>query len=246
MAKNDFALIQLLAGNSYRFNNKKKKQFIFKNNLPLFLISVYEFLKIESLKEIIFVINKSDINIVKHYLEEYFFKFNNSLFNKKSCILYQNIHLIKKKKLNIKIIIGGSERFFSVKNSVNLVTSEYVFIHDSARPKIKSYDIKKIQDLLKTNNAILPVEKVTDTIKSVCGNFVLKNIDRENLVAASTPQSFKSKNIIKSYNNFNSKKRIPTDDVEVYMDMYKKVKIYYLKYPNNKITRVEDIKNYFN
>ena len=74
-----------------------------------------------------------------------------------------------------------------------------VIIHDAARPFASKKLIKKIIQKLKKNDAVIPVIKITDATKRIKENFIFKNIDRDSLRFAQTPQGFTYKKIYKKH-----------------------------------------------
>ncbi|GHF28254.1 bifunctional enzyme IspD/IspF [Kordiimonas sediminis] len=90
-------------------------------------------------------------------------------------------------------VFGGNTRQESVKNGLELtdINSEYIFIHDAARPFIPSTLTSNIlQTLLKGVSGVIPAVKITDTLKSVEEGTIQQTIDRTHLYAVQTPQAF--------------------------------------------------------
>lgn len=96
----------------------------------------------------------------------------------------------------IEYVIGGNTRQESVCNGLKHITSEYVLIHDGARPNYSMNLVNNILEKLQTFNAVVPALKVVDTIKEVKDNIVVKTVNREILRSVQTPQGFKSSLII--------------------------------------------------
>ncbi len=216
-----FSLILLSAGAGRRFNGEK--QFATINNFPLWYYSFFTFSKLKAIQEIILVINPKD---------------------KKK---YQSLIAGSKKK--ILLANGGEERYYSVFNGLQLVGQEndFVLIHDTARPFIHLKDIHHLLKIvIAKNKAVIPGQKLTDTVKTVSDdNFIHKNLNRESLIAVSTPQIFPREKLLKSYREFfkgaNASKPIPTDDCEIYSADGNKVRYYWLNYPNPKLTFKSDL-----
>ena len=144
---------------------------------------------------------------------------------------------------NNKVITinGGNQRADSVKNGLSKVTSEYVFIHDGARPFIKKQDIDKIKDSLLNNDGAILVTKNVNTIKQVKNGVIEKTLDREYVYNALTPQAFKTSLIVKAYSEVDLKGI--TDDSSVFEKMGYKVKAIEGDCLNIKLTRKEDFNN---
>ena len=86
------------------------------------------------------------------------------------------------------VVPGGERRRDSVEAGLQAVTSEYVAIHDGARPLVTAALIDAcVGEAAKAAGAIL-VGPVTDTIKEVDGAAIVGSPDRARLRAAQTPQ----------------------------------------------------------
>lgn len=118
-------------------------------------------------------------------------------------ITYSNDEIVKLKELfnsgKIIYVKGGLTRQESVKNALNEVKSEYVLIHDGARPFVSNDLINRLVKELENKNAIIPVINVTDTIKVIKGNKVVKTLNRDELKIVQTPQAFKTSLIKKAH-----------------------------------------------
>ena len=101
------------------------------------------------------------------------------------------------KNSRIQTVIGGDERAESVWNALLSIDeraedSDYVLVHDAARPCIASDDLEKLyQTVLNSESGVILADKLTDTIKRDDGNSsILKTVPREGLWRALTPQMF--------------------------------------------------------
>lgn len=129
-------------------------------------------------------------------------------------------------------VYGGKTRMDSVYNGLKEAKTEYVYIHDAARPFIKEEAITDIQTMLKTHDAVMACHFVKDTIYQNG-----KALDRESLISALTPQAFKREKYVQcfkgNYQQF-------TDDISLYQSFYnEEVGLVYTK--NDKITTKEDL-----
>ena len=70
-----------------------------------------------------------------------------------------------------------------------------VLIHDAARPFTSKKIIHEIITKLNNNSAVIPVIKVNDATKRADKNAIFKNIKRNTLRLAQTPQGFNYKKI---------------------------------------------------
>jgi 2-C-methyl-D-erythritol 4-phosphate cytidylyltransferase len=93
------------------------------------------------------------------------------------------------------IVAGGASRPESVCAGLDaLHTSEWVLVHDAARPLVDGPVIARGLDAARLCGAAVPVVPVRDTIKRVRKvgeqSFVAATVDRSELWAAQTPQVF--------------------------------------------------------
>ena len=127
--------ILLAAGKGKRFQSNNPKQFTNYINKPLFMHSVDKALKSKLFKSIIIVSNVPIKNI---------------------------------KDKSIKVIKGGKERYHSSKKALDFLKSKKiknVFIHDAARPNFSIKLLKKLNDNLKNNKAVIPFIKTENSVK---------------------------------------------------------------------------------
>jgi len=144
------------------------------------------------------------------------------------------------KNEKLVVVKGGKERFHSVMNGLNLVKSDYVFIHDGARPYLEKKDLCRLKNSLKENDGAILATKATDTIKYSDDGYVNKTIDRNKIYMAQTPQAFKSDLIKKAYQKGDC--RNCTDDASVFEKARYKVKLVEGSVLNKKLTLESDFK----
>ena len=91
----------------------------------------------------------------------------------------------------LKIVVGGAERWQSVENGVNALTSnaEFVLVHDVARPFISKEIILDVCKTLVEKGSCLVAKPAVDTIKIAKDGCVQQTIDRNTVWMAQTPQA---------------------------------------------------------
>lgn len=136
---------------------------------------------------------------------------------------------------------GGSERYESVLNGLKYVSSDYVLIHDGARPFLDREDLENLKNEVSKYDCALLAKKAVDTIKYVDDGFVSSTIDRGHIYYALTPQGFKSDLIKKAYGAVDL--RGITDDASVVEKLGLKVRIVECIHDNHKLTLRDDFKN---
>ena len=144
---------------------------------------------------------------------------------------------------NEKVIttLGGEQRKDSVENGLTKVTSEYVLIHDAARPFLNKQSLEELKKQIELNNAAILAKKAVDTIKVVNNNKIEKTVDRNTIYMAETPQGFKTDLIKKCYSkceNINF-----TDDASLVESLGYDVYIVEDKFDNKKLTTETDFRN---
>lgn len=145
---------------------------------------------------------------------------------------------------NHKIVVtkGGQERFDSVKKGLQLVKSEYVLIHDGARPFLRKESLEELKEKVFNSDAAILAIRASDTIKMVCKeNKILKTINRDTIFLAQTPQGFKTEIIRDCYERINDQKF--SDDASLLEYFGYPVYIVENKYNNKKLTHKEDFEN---
>ena len=173
--KNNIAIL-LCAGKSKRVNDFDKS-IINLNNKPVFFHSLEKLIYSKKIERVVVVTSKDNNEFIKNYLAD-----------------------IKLK--NIEIILGSTERKYSVKNALTYISKynpQNVIIHDSARPYFNKNIVLNGLKFLDKYECVIPAVKIVDTVKKINKDKVLSTIDRHNLYYSQTPQFFdyeKLKNIV--------------------------------------------------
>lgn len=221
--KNKVTAIILAAGQGKRMNSPVAKQFLTLCGKPVIFYSLKAFQK-SSVDEIILVTGKDQMDYCREEIV------GKNHFNKV-----------------VSIIEGGSERCDSVYRGLNSVDqTDYVLIHDGARPFITTELIEEIIGQVAEHQACIVGLPVKETIKEVDSQaYITGTPNRDRLWLAQTPQAFVYDAIKKAYDMFcvDSRKSLPvTDDAMVYESyMNSRVKMLIGDYNNIKITTPEDL-----
>jgi 2-C-methyl-D-erythritol 4-phosphate cytidylyltransferase len=213
------AAIICAAGPGKRFGGKRHKQFVDVGGRAVFLRSVELFSNREDVKQILLAIPQEDEEIVN-------IRYGANL------ILF-----------NVKVLIGGATRFETVNKAIRLLKDdiELVAIHDAARCCVTA---KWIDDCIKTaakTGAAILACPVTATLKEVKDGAIEKNVDRNGLYEAQTPQVFETKLLKESRekaDKVNAEK--VTDDSQLVETLGHKVSIVETDSSNIKITYPAD------
>ncbi|MFC1521177.1 2-C-methyl-D-erythritol 4-phosphate cytidylyltransferase [Elusimicrobiota bacterium] len=169
------AFILLAAGKGARFGASKPKQFFEMHGKPLIFWSLKSIAK-HSFSQVV-------ITLPKEYL-------------------HRKKGLIGRIHKTVECVAGGDTRWQSLRNAMKKIRSgtDFVFVHDGARPNFNQAWLAKMLTLLKskpTFSTVIPVVSLRDTVKLNHGK--LKTFaKRELLCLAQTPQLSKVKDLLEA------------------------------------------------
>lgn len=216
-----FTAIVLSAGKGSRMNSNTHKQYLLLNGRPVITYALEAFEK-SPVEEVILVTGPGEEEYCrKEIVEAYGFR-----------------------KVG-KIVAGGKERYHSVFRGLQAVSdSEYVLIHDGARPFVTEEMISRTMETVKKTEACVVGMPVKDTIKITDEKDVVKETpDRKHVWMVQTPQAFSYSLIYHAY-----KKLLRQEDAAITDDAMVAEKICHVpvtliegSYRNIKITTPEDM-----
>ncbi|HEX8297470.1 MAG TPA: 2-C-methyl-D-erythritol 4-phosphate cytidylyltransferase [Chthoniobacteraceae bacterium] len=144
-----------------------------------------------------------------------------------------------------KVVSGGSERHMSVWNGLQALTaegSEFIAIHDGARPLTTPKLIKSCLDLARLHGAACCASQIPDTVKRASiEQMVTESVERTGLWAMQTPQAFSSGLILQAYASLMAKHEMVTDEVSAVQKLGKKIALLKNDEWNFKITFPHDL-----
>ncbi len=148
----------------------------------------------------------------------------------------------------IMVVDGGVERCHSVLNGLRLLSeransSDWVLVHDAARPCLRKEDIDRLIDTLAGHEVGgllgLPVRDTMKRADTSCT--ILETVEREGLWHALTPQMFHLDVLISSLENALSQERVVTDEAQA-IELSGLQPVLVEGHPDNiKITRNNDL-----
>lgn len=151
----------------------------------------------------------------------------------------------EKLKKVTKVISGGEARHISVWNGLQAINSrgsEYVAIHDGARPLTTPKLIKACLDLAAIHGAACCASQIPDTVKRASvEHMVTESVERTGLWAMQTPQIFSSGLILQAYAALMAKHEMVTDEVSAVQKLGKKIALLKNDDWNFKITFPHDL-----
>jgi 2-C-methyl-D-erythritol 4-phosphate cytidylyltransferase len=142
-----------------------------------------------------------------------------------------------------RLVPGGKERQDSVWNGLEALSPsvELVAIQDGARPCTSDTLIAATFAAAKEAGAAVAAQRVTDTIKeSSDGKRITRHLDRSQLWAVQTPQTFRVEIIRRALAAVREKQLIVTDDTAACELIGHPVKLVESQEPNPKLTFAED------
>ena len=217
----NIALI-LLGGSGKRFGSETPKQFLCRNNIPIYIDAIKKYEEVELINDILLVVNEDYIDVVKNDLQRF------------------NIQKV------VDVIKGGKERFISSYLGIKYLHDHFseddnVLIADAVRPNTSRIIILANIFALNDSKAVLtairgnPQEVRVDTAHMINGIPFL----------AQTPQSFKLGYIYSIFEEYiNDEKFFPTDDINLIELKKDKFTVVEGEESNYKITKKEDFDRY--
>jgi len=213
--------IVLAAGKGSRMNSSTPKQYLTLLGKPVLFYSLQAFEK-SNVDEIILVTGNGEQDYCKK-----------EIINKYQ--LSKVIHIVE----------GGSERYHSVQHGLMAATgSDYVLIHDGARPLISTEIINRAIEEVISQGACVVGMPVKDTIQYVDENGIIcETPDRNRTWIAQTPQCFSYGLALSSYNKAIAAEDTSVTDDAMVVKRYGNVRSVMLEggYENIKVTTPEDI-----
>ncbi|MBL4624999.1 MAG: 2-C-methyl-D-erythritol 4-phosphate cytidylyltransferase [Flavobacteriales bacterium] len=143
------------------------KQFIELNGKPILMYSILAFFDFDTSIETIIVLPENQLSKWERLCKQHSFQIPH------------------------RVVEGGSERFYSVKNGLDSISEEgLVAIHDGVRPLVNSNTIARCFEGAESEGNAVPVVGVYETIRKVEGN-TSYTVSRNDYKLVQTPQCFK-------------------------------------------------------
>ena len=212
----DYAII-VAAGSGSRMKAALPKQFLELNGKPILLHTLEKFHKFDPLLDIIVVLNSEYV------------QFWNDLSRTIGVTVPH------------RVVAGGSERFHSVKNALDLIDAEVgiVGVHDAVRPLVSLKTLEVCYNTARARSTAVPVVPVNDSIR-VVEEGKSHAADRNKFRIVQTPQCFEL-SLLKSAYNVEFKPSF-TDDASVVESYGEHINLVEGNRENIKITTVEDLR----
>lgn len=220
--KEKITAIILAAGSGRRMNSAVPKQYLLLDGRPVLYYTLRAFEE-SAVTDIVLVIGADEIEYCRQeFMEKY-----------------------RLSKITA-VVAGGRERYHSVYEGLKAAAgSDYVLIHDGARPFVTADVIARSIEAVKVSGACAAGMPVKDTIKVVDADGLVKETPvRSTLWQIQTPQSFSCPLITRAYKEMiaSGRESSVTDDAMVLERMTgQRVRVIEGDYCNIKITTPEDL-----
>jgi 2-C-methyl-D-erythritol 4-phosphate cytidylyltransferase len=214
--KGRFAAVLPAGGLGKRMGGNIPKQLMLLGGKPVYRYSLETFLEMEEIAEVVMAV---PADWKDHFEKEF-------------------------SHPKLKIVVGGAERWQSVENGVNALTSnaEYVLVHDVARPFVSKEIILDVCETLINKGSCLVAKPAVDTIKIAKDGRVETTIDRNTVWMAQTPQAASIALLKKLYGRIAAEPLnfTPTDEASILEYFGENVYIVKGNVANDKLTTPED------
>ena len=164
------AAVILAGGSGKRMGLKVPKQYTELGGKPVLFYSLNAFSEAEFIDEIVIVADEEHMEDVQSGIVD----------------LY-GFHKVS------TVVKGGKERYHSVARGLEALSrdTDYVFIHDGARPFVSSYTIERCLHYVKKYRAAVAAVKSKDTVKIADDDsMIVSTPDRSRVWQVQTPQTF--------------------------------------------------------
>jgi len=211
-------LILLNGGIGARVSAKVPKQLIKLNGIPMVIYSLVAADAVDDIDQIIINYPSGYLDVLKRVVDDY---------------------AIRKE---IVYVPAGGTRQESVRLLLEHCLSEYVLIHESARPFVSKEDFEKIMGCNYKNVSFMTKIPFTVALVDLVNNNITGILDRELLRNVQLPQRYETRALFTSHENALKKKKVYTDDSTLCADFGISVNFIEGNSTNIKITNKEDIK----
>ncbi|TDM12031.1 2-C-methyl-D-erythritol 4-phosphate cytidylyltransferase [Macrococcus lamae] len=151
-------------------------------------------------------------------------------------------HLLRDIPKVKNIIVGGSERQYSIYNVLKEIPeTTIVMVHDGARPFISHETLDELYEAAIAHKAAIAAVPAKDTIKVVTDNQVASTPDRQTLWLVQTPQAFTYNVLQAAYRLAEDDAYLGTDDASLVERTGMPVHVVESSYDNIKLTTPEDL-----
>lgn len=209
------------AGSGKRMGSGIPKQYLMIEGRPIIVKTVEAFLKNPRVDTVIVVAGADHLNLCREELSKFGIE----------CV---------------RVIEGGALRQDSVYRGLCEMPedTDYVLIHDAARPYVSQKTIDDIIEAVAEKAAVVPAVPVKDTVIREHADFTkkpLEYLDRECIFSVQTPQAFEKNLVVKAFQAAFQQNFYGTDEGMLVERLGHRVHLVQGDYANIKITTKEDL-----
>ena len=208
------SVIIVAGGSGKRFGSSTPKQFLNLNGKPVLMHTLEVFFRYNPSIQIILVLPQAHVNTWNYLVEQHKFAVQHTL------------------------VLGGVERFNSVKNGLAVATGNLIAVHDGVRPLAHRKTIENCFAAAQEYGAAVPVTPIVETLRRDNAE-VSETVNRDDYKAVQTPQCFQAILLKEAY--FQEYSPSFTDDASVVELAGYKVKLVEGNSENIKITNPVDL-----
>jgi 2-C-methyl-D-erythritol 4-phosphate cytidylyltransferase len=180
--------IIVAAGAGKRLGTSTPKGFVRLAGKPLFLYSLGAVVSHGAISDAVLVVQARHVQKAKHLI--------------KACGF----------RKKVTVVPGGRERWQSVANGISAVASEWVLIHDAARPFVTKAVIDAVCARKNRFDCVITATPEVDTIRESRGIVAGTTVDRSKLVKVGTPQLFRRSLLLRALSEAPMLPSPPTDE----------------------------------
>ena len=216
--KKSYGAVIAAGGSGIRFGSDMPKQFVDALGVPVIAHTIAAFEACREIDKIVIVTHRDYLVFTSDVVKEFAFR-----------------------KVTA-IIEGGPTRQNSVYKGLKTIDTDYVLIHDAARPLITPQLLSRCCAEVTEFGACAVGSKAIDTIKhSEDGKYISSTLDRSKLWHIQTPQCFDREFILKCHKNSAFEGFEATDDCMLAERYGARIKLLENDNPNLKITNFTDL-----
>lgn len=233
-SRRDAGVVLPCAGSGTRVGSDRPKQFLDLAGKPVFHWALSAFLEHERVAAVVLVVSPGEIEPQERALAQSGFAF----------------HLASG---HLRLAVGGSERWESVRNGVVALPAQcrMVAIHDVARPFVESSDIDAVLAAAESDGAATLALPCPDTVKwaanlpeagASVSPLIESTLDRRRVWLTQTPQAFRREVLIDCYDRLPLRQDLsPTDEAGLAEAFGRKVRLVKGAQRLHKITTADDL-----
>jgi 2-C-methyl-D-erythritol 4-phosphate cytidylyltransferase len=181
-------------GKGVRFGGDRPKQFLELNGIPIIIHTLRQFELSRQIEQVVVVLPAPEVASFQSLVDKFGLK-----------------------KIS-RVVAGGETRAQSVQNGLAAIDqAEVVAVHDAVRPLVTHDEIDRVVNVAAQSGAAILVAPISETIKEVAGDQIVRTVARTQLRRALTPQSFRFELLKRAYQDLTA---LETSGVDVTDDSF--------------------------